>query len=127
MSLLKDMWVYFPRAYPGAAAWLGAFGAVIQTVRLRDKPSRFVAGLLPLLAIISFTVAFNFVALRTENRLLLPQSIFIAVYIGVAIDRLAFASHPLIKHTARGGVLAIAGFAFASVLDWAKQRRWKLS
>lgn len=111
LSLLKDMWVYFPRSYPLAAAWLGAFGAAIQGVRLRDEPSRFVAGLLPLLAIISFTVAFNVVALRTENRFLLPQSVFIAVYIGVAIDRLAFASHPLIKYTARACILAIASFA----------------
>jgi 4-amino-4-deoxy-L-arabinose transferase-like glycosyltransferase len=112
LRLLKDMWAYFPRCYPLAAVWLGAFGAAIQTVRLRDEPSRLVAGLLPLLAIISFTVAFNFVALRTENRFLLPQSIFIAIYIGVAVDILAFAPHPLIKYATRGVVLAIASFAF---------------
>ena len=112
VALLKDMWMYFPRSYPLAAAWLGAFGAAIQTVRLRNEPSRFAAALLPLLAIISFTVAFNFVALRTENRFLLPQSVLIAVYIGIALDRLAFAPHWLIKYGARAGVLAIAGFAF---------------
>jgi 4-amino-4-deoxy-L-arabinose transferase-like glycosyltransferase len=111
VCLLKDMWAYFPRCYPPLATWLGAFGAAIQTVRLRDERSRFVAGLLPLLAIISFTVAFNFEALRTENRFLLPQSIFIAVYIGIAVDTLVFASHPLIRYAARGVVLVIASVA----------------
>lgn len=111
MRLVEDMWAYFPRYYPPAAAWLGAFGTFIHIVRPRDERSRLVAGLLPLLAIISFTVAFNFVALRTENRFLLPQSIFIAVYVGVAVDRLAFASRPLVKYAARGLVLTIAAIA----------------
>jgi len=111
VRLLQDMWAYFPRYYPPAVAWLGAFGVFIHTVRLRDERSKLVAGLLPLFAIISFTLSFNFVALRTENRFLLPQSIFIAVYIGVAVDRLAFASQPLIKYAARGLVLTIAAFA----------------
>jgi hypothetical protein len=105
------MWVYFPRYYPAAAAWLGAIGASIHIVRSRDERSLFVSGLLPLLAIISFTVAFNFVALRTENRFLLPQSIFIAVYVGIAVDRLAFVSHPLIRYAARGLALTIAAIA----------------
>lgn len=112
LRLLKDMWAYFPRYYPLAVAWLGAFGVWIQVVRPRDERARLVAGLLPLLAMISFTVAFNFVALRTENRFLLPQSVFIAVYVGVAIDRLVFASQPLIKYAARGLILAVAAMAF---------------
>jgi hypothetical protein len=111
LRLVKDMWVYFPRYYPAAAAWLGAIGASIHIVRSRDERSLFVSGLLPLLAIISFTVAFNFVALRTENRFLLPQSIFIAVYVGIAVDRLAFVSHPLIRYAARGLALTIAAIA----------------
>lgn len=112
LRLLQDMWAYFPRYYPSAAALLGAFGVLLHVFRSRDERSLFVAGLLPLLAMISFTVAFNFVALRTENRFLLPQSVFIAVYIGVAVDRLAFASQPLIKYAARGFVLIVAAIAF---------------
>jgi 4-amino-4-deoxy-L-arabinose transferase-like glycosyltransferase len=112
LRLLKDMWAYFPRYYPLAVAWLGAFGVWIHVTRPRDERPLFVAGLLPLLAIISFTVAFNFVALRTENRFLLPQSVFIAVYVGIAVDRLVFASQPLIKYAARGLVLTVAAIAF---------------
>ncbi|MDE2133786.1 MAG: glycosyltransferase family 39 protein [Alphaproteobacteria bacterium] len=112
LRLLQDMWAYFPRYYPSAAALLGAFGVVLHVIRPRDQRSLFVAGLLPLLAMISFTVAFNFVALRTENRFLLPQSIFIAVYIGVAVDRLVFAPRPLIKYAARGLVVIVAAIAF---------------
>ena len=111
LRLLKDMWAYFPRYYPPATAWLGALGVAILARRLRDEHSLFVAALLPLLAILSFTVAFNFVALRTENRFLLPQSIFIAVYVGIGIDRLAFASQPLIRFSARGLVLIVAVLA----------------
>ena len=112
LRLLKDMWAYFPRYYPLAVAWLGAFGVLIHIARPCDERSAFVAGLLPLFAIISFTVAFNFVALRTEPRFLLPQSVFIAVYVGVAADRLAFAALPLIRYAARGLILAVATIAF---------------
>ena len=112
LRLLKDMWAFFPRYYPLAVAWLGVFGALFHVARPRDERSQLVAGLLPLLAIISFTVAFNFVALRTEIRFLLPQSVFIAVYVGVAIDRLVFASQPLIKYAARGLILVVAAIAF---------------
>jgi len=112
LRLLKDMWAYFPRYYPLAVAGLGAFGALIHVTRPCAERSLLVAGLLPLLAMISFTVAFNFVALRTENRFLLPQSIFIAVYIGIAADSLAFAALRWIKYAARGLILTVAAIAF---------------
>jgi len=112
LRLLQDMWAYFPRYYPSAAALLGAFGVLLHVARPREERSLFVAGLLPLFAIISFTVAFNFVALRTESRFFLPQSIFIAVYIGIAMDRLAFASNLFVKYAARGLGAAVAGIAF---------------
>ena len=67
---------------------------------------------MPLLAIISFTVAFNFAALRTETRFLLPQSVFLAVYIGIAAEKLFFAPQFWVKAGGRGLVLAIAAFSF---------------
>jgi hypothetical protein len=85
---------------------------LLHVFRPREERSLFVAGLLPLLAMISFTVAFNFVALRTESRFFLPQSIFIAVYIGIAIDRLAFASNAFVKYAARGLAVIVAAIAF---------------
>lgn len=110
-SLLADMWALAPRYYPQFAILLAAAGIAIHCMRLRRNPARFVAGLLPLLAIISFTVAFNFVALRNEPRFLLPQSVFIAVYIGIAVDSLVFVQQQWLKLGARGAVLAVAAFA----------------
>jgi len=112
ITLLRDMWVYFPRYYPSAAILLAALGLAIHASRWRQDLARFVAGLLPLLAIISFTVAFNFVALRNEPRFFLPQSIFLAVYIGIAVDKLVFLSPPQVRWAMRGLVLALAVYAF---------------
>jgi 4-amino-4-deoxy-L-arabinose transferase-like glycosyltransferase len=112
IRLVEDMWAYFPRSYPVAMAWLGAFGVAIHVLRMRGNRSVAVAGLIPMLAILSFTIAFNLVALRTENRFLLPQSIFIAVYVGIAADQAVFASQPLIRRAARGLALFIAALAF---------------
>jgi len=107
-QLVADMWASFPSFYPSATSLLAAWGIWLVLQRVRDRSSRSVAGLLPLLAIVSFTVAFNFLALRTEIRFLLPQSVFLAVYVGIAIDRLAFAPRPLIKLPIRFAILAIA-------------------
>jgi hypothetical protein len=112
LRLLKDMWTYFPRYYPPIVSGIVALGILVHSLRLRGDRSKFVAGLLPLLAIISFTIAFNFVALRSEPRFFLPQSVFAAVYVGIAVDRFVFASHPWVKHVTRGLVLTIAAFAF---------------
>ncbi len=112
IRLVQDMWAYFPRSYPLAAGWLGAFGVAVHVLRTRDNSSMMVAGLIPLLAIVSFTIAFNLVALRAENRFLLPQSILVAVYVGVAVERIAFASQPLIKYAGRGLAAAVAVLAF---------------
>jgi 4-amino-4-deoxy-L-arabinose transferase-like glycosyltransferase len=112
MSLIADMWERFTRYYPHITIILAAAGIAIHVLRFRDDRARFVAGLFPLLAIISFTLAFNIPALRTETRFLLPQSIFIAVYIGIAAERFVFASRPWIKWSMRGFVLAVAVMAF---------------
>jgi 4-amino-4-deoxy-L-arabinose transferase-like glycosyltransferase len=112
VSLLKSTWQTFSRFYPSAAIVLAALGISIHALRLREDRARFVAGLMPLLAIISYTIAFDFAALRTEIRFLLPQSIFIAVYIGIAVDKLVTAPQPWVKWGARGLVLAISAYAF---------------
>ena len=43
-------------------------------------------GCLPLLAILSFTLCFNFAALRSDDRFLLPQAVLACVYIGIAAE-----------------------------------------
>jgi hypothetical protein len=106
------MALYAPRYYPAATAALGAFGVIAQAVRTRAAPAPFVAGLLPLFAIVSFTVAFNLVALRSEVRFLLPQSVFFAVYVGIAVDRLLAAPGGLARRFAQMLIAAVAVLAF---------------
>lgn len=82
-ALLADMAGFFTRYYPLIFAFLAAFGIVLALLRPRAERA---AALLPLLAAVSFTLAFNFVALRSEVRFFLPQTVFLAVYIGLAAD-----------------------------------------
>lgn len=109
LYVLKDMWANAPRYYPTFALLPAGFG--ILTLVLRETGSRLIAGLLPFLAAVSFTLAFNFIALRTEPRFVLPQFVFIAVYIGIAVDKLAFASRFWMRAAGRALCLAAACYA----------------
>lgn len=100
-ALLKDMWGVFPRSYPVAALSFGLLGLVFQLRRLRDNRAVAIAGLLPFFAIASFTFAFNFAVLRSEDRFVLPQWLFASVYIGIAADQLAFAAQSYVRYAAR--------------------------
>jgi hypothetical protein len=70
------------------------------------------AGFFPLFAIVSFTLTFNFVALRSEDRFVLAQTVFFSVYLGMAVDVLVFRTYPAFKWVARVAIVALAGFAF---------------
>lgn len=83
LAVLSDLAAHFTRYYP-LLALLPAIVGLIAVFR-RSRVS-VAAGLLPALAALSFTLAFNFVALRTETRFGLPQSVFLAVYIGLGTD-----------------------------------------
>ena len=48
-----------------------------------------------LLAMVSFTLCFNFAALRSDDRFLLPQACWRLLYIGIAAELLAFAAQAL--------------------------------
>ena len=111
-ALLADMWRYFPRYYPSAVLLLAALDVVLHVQRFKEDHGRFVAGLMPLLAAVSFTIAFNFVALRSEVRFLLPQSVFLAVYIGIAAGELVCLRPSWARWAGRSLVLAIALLAF---------------
>jgi 4-amino-4-deoxy-L-arabinose transferase-like glycosyltransferase len=112
LRLLLDGWGYASRYYPPVAVVLGLFGIAMHISRTRDNGARLAAGLLPLLAIVSFTLAFNFVALRSEPRFILPQSVFLAVYIGLAAGRLAFAPSLPVKYVGRVLLSVIGVCAF---------------
>lgn len=87
-ALLGDMARYFTRGTGLLAVVLAATGVLLHAKNPRD--GRWTAGWLPLLAMVSFTVCFNFVALRSDDRFLLPQAVFACVYVGIAAERLAF-------------------------------------
>jgi hypothetical protein len=64
-----------------------ALGLLLHGLRLgKDKPGRVVAGFIPLLAAVSFTLTFNCVARRVEHRFVMPQMLLLAVYGGIGMD-----------------------------------------
>ncbi len=103
-TLIVDSLVRFHRYYPWVVAFAVAAG-MITVIREKRENVR-VAGLVPLLAIISFTVLFNCTARRTEHRFLLPQMVFYSVYAGIAVERLVF--------EVRGRVRVVLGRAIAA-------------
>ena len=106
-ALLWDMLTFASRYYPTLFLLLALVGVARLACRFHLQPGAIPAGYLPLLAAISFTLAFNFVALRSEPRFFLPQSVFLAFYIGIAMDGL---DH-LAKNWARTGLKALCAIA----------------
>ena len=111
-ALLRDMWGTFPRSYPLAALTFGVLGLFFQFQQGRGNGARWAAGLLPFFAILSFTLAFNFTVLRSEDRFVLPQWLFASVYIGIACAQLAFATRPALRYATRLILAPLALYAF---------------
>jgi hypothetical protein len=65
-------------------------------------------GVLPGLVAVSFTVAFNFVSLRTNARFLLPQAAMFSVYGALGIEALAASSNRIFRGLGR--VVFLLGF-----------------
>jgi hypothetical protein len=103
-SVLVDIAREAPDHYPVFVFPLLALGVALHVPRTWG--ARRVAGLAPLFAAISFTLAFNFTALRVEHRFVMPQWLMLGVYAGPAID--ALVESPLRWPARALGVLAIA-------------------
>jgi hypothetical protein len=82
-ALLGDLAAWFAQGYALPASLLALLGLGLQARRAGDRGAR-AAGLLPALAILSFTLCFNFIALRSDARFLMPQAVLACVYIGIA-------------------------------------------
>jgi hypothetical protein len=80
-SALTDTVLFLPHHYPVIAAPLFLVGIWVA-LRARRGLERVVAAM-PLLVMISFTLAFNCVARRVEERFVMPQMQLVAVYAGV--------------------------------------------
>jgi len=109
LALLADMARYFGRGYGIVAVTLAVFGLALQYAR--NRGGAVAAGLLPALAMVSFTLCFNFAALRSDDRFLLPQTLLATVYIGIAAETLAFAARPWMRLAARAALTVTALFA----------------
>jgi len=109
LALLADMGRYFGQGYGVVAVTLAVLGLAVQCARSRG--GALVAGLLPALAMVSFTLCFNFAALRSDDRFLLPQAVLATVYIGIAAEILVFAVQPWMRLAARGALAVTALFA----------------
>jgi hypothetical protein len=105
LALLGDMGAYYIRGYGMVAVAAATLGLLVH-LRSRGDMAKWVAGLMPLLAMISFTLCFNFVALRSDDRFLLPQGVLACVYIGIACEMLALAVQPWLRLGAQA-VLAV--------------------
>jgi hypothetical protein len=73
-----------------------AVGGLALHLRRAQGPVRL-AGLLPALAILSFTLCFNFAALRSDDRFLMTQGVLAAFYIGLAAEVLAFSAQDWVR------------------------------
>jgi hypothetical protein len=85
-GILKDALGKFDDFYPWVFAPFVLAGIAVAWRAQGVDRARRVAAIVPLLAIVSFTLAFDCTARRTEHRFLLPQSLYVAVYAGIAWD-----------------------------------------
>ncbi len=83
LSLARDALL----ALPHFGSWPIAVLAVVGVGLAALSPVRRARLLLPLTAAVSFTVFFNLSARRTEDRFLLPQSVLLAPYAALALER----------------------------------------
>ena len=110
--LLWDWAAAGPRYYPVLFFLLALAGVARVAYRFHLPQQSNPAGFLPLLAVVSFTLAFNFVALRSETRFLLPQSVFLAIYIGIGLDGIACLPRNGLRLGCKILCVAAAGLAF---------------
>ena len=111
LALLGDMAAYYIRGgYGAVAVLLAGLGLAIHWKR--SKEGLRAAGLVPLLAAISFTLCFNFAALRSDDRFLMPQAVMACVYIGIGCEILIFAAHNWLRLAAQVTLAVTALLAF---------------
>jgi hypothetical protein len=84
--VVRDVALAFGRSYAWTVAPLVVLGMAVSC-RPADRATR-AAGLVPALVALSFTVAFDMTARRTEDRFVLPQMLMCGIYAGLACDAL---------------------------------------
>jgi asparagine N-glycosylation enzyme membrane subunit Stt3 len=107
LAVLSDMAVWFGEGYAAPAVLLALLGLGLRARRGGDRDIR-IAGLLPAFAILSFILCFNFAALRSDARFLLPQAVLACIYIGIAASWLISASNRWTRLAASAGITVVA-------------------
>ncbi len=87
VAAFVDAILFLPLHYPWAIGVLFLVGLVLAVVRGARAPEahRVLVALVPFLGMLSFTLAFNCVARRVEERFMLPQMQLLSVYAGGAL------------------------------------------
>jgi len=116
IRLLRDIWDDFAKYYPSVIAYISLLGFMTHCSRANADRGVWVAGFLPLLAIISFTATFNFVALRAESRFVLPQLLFLSIYAALGVDFLLGLKPAIVRWAVRISVSIVAGLAIHQCL-----------
>jgi hypothetical protein len=81
------------------------------TVRGVRSRAQWALALLPLLVALSFTICFNWSALRTNARFFLPQALVFAIYGGRAVEAAVFCRHKALRYV----IGAVGLFAYYKV------------
>lgn len=118
LSILEDIVKSVERYYPALLALAIPAGIALETFRAGKKRGHGAVAFVPLLAAVSFVVAFNFVARRSEHRFALPQWTLLAAYGGLFMEPLVFAPRRALRIVAQGVLavlFALAIFACATV------------
>lgn len=116
--LLRDVAVSFGASYPWVLAPLCVAGIALHAAHASGRAR--LAGWIPLLAALSFTLVFNVLARRVEDRFVLPQMLALGLYGGLALDRLCeFVATRFAAPAARalGAAVALACLARALLVD----------
>ena len=111
VALLIDMAKFFTHGIAALGSALFTIGAGFSLMRIRKM-----SVLVPLLAILSFTLCFNLVALRSDDRFLLPQAVLACVFIGIAVDKLFVMPERQTQRMAHMALAVIALFALYACL-----------
>lgn len=120
LAAFRDAVTFLPNHYPVALAPVFALGVVLAVGRTRGRDR--IAALVPLFAILSFTLAFNCVARRVEERFMLPQMQLLAVYGGCAVAGLLelapVARHRALTWMVRAGAIAgiLSGLRLSAIV-----------
>lgn len=108
-SALEDTILFLPHHYPLIAAPVFLIG-IWLALRSKRGAAQLVA-MMPLLVIVSFTLAFNCVARRVEERFVMPQMQFLAVYAGV----IGVVAHRWVRFA--GGAVVVWALRDAATID----------